>query len=202
MEFSRRSISSQIGLISILLVVVVGVLGWFLVWPGYTQFREAQDRGTQLAQALETKNKTYSEIDGLVNKYNSNKNKLESLSRAVPSAPQVPQILAMVESLAKQSGMTRVMTLTVTEESAGGGAPAVDRKPAAPADSVGAMTKPALVTLKVTLTVAGNYGNLPLLFDLLEKNLRLFEIQTITAQATGKGEAQTFNLTFNTFYQN
>ena len=108
----------------------------------------------------------------------------------------------MVESLAKQSGMSRVMTLTITEPPEASGAPAANASTApAPADSTGTVTKPTLVALNVTLTVAGNFSNLPLLLDLLEKNLRLFEIQTLTAEESGKGEAQTFNLTFNTYYQ-
>jgi cytoskeletal protein RodZ len=200
MKLSQRSLSSQVGMIAVLLVVGIGVLGWLVVWPEYSNLKDTQDRGTQLAQTVEVKNKTVKDVDTLISQYNANKADLSALARAVPSAPQVPQILATVENLVKQSGMTRVTNLTITEESDGASNPAVDKKPA-PADTAGTGAAPALVTLKVALTVAGTYDALPLLFDLLEKNLRLFEIQIITSQSTGQSGLQAFSITFNTFYQ-
>lgn len=202
---TRRNASTQAGLITLLLFVGVIAIAWLLLWPGYKGLTEEKDRQVSVESQHETKLQTTRDIDQLVGNYKAKKTDLAILQQGLPPSPMVPQLLANVESLVLQSGMS-VEAVKITEQkkdqSTQVGASSMQAV-AATSTSETFITPHETVVLNIDLSVTGSFDKFPVLLDLLEKNLRLFDIKSVsTESAEIKGsKSTTFVLLIDTFYQ-
>ncbi|MBI4054094.1 MAG: type 4a pilus biogenesis protein PilO [Candidatus Doudnabacteria bacterium] len=195
-----RSQSARLGLLLFLAVAVIIAIGTLLLWPKFQQMREERVNLQKTESEHDQKKRTVEGIEKLVRNFKSKAEQLAIVEQTLPSAPEVPQLLASLEQLALQSGMS-VMGILVTDPTL---ADARFRPKQATSDNqLGAIPKPELVELKIDLSLSGDYGNFANLLDALERNQRLFEVSSITAEPNSGAQESgaVFTLVIKTSYQ-
>lgn len=141
-------------------------------------------------------------INRLVVKYRSMEPQLSVLQVSLPSAPKVPQLISNLEFLIVNSGMKlntiRVTDPTVLEQAYLG--PSVKTNP----EKTNDLSAPQLVELEVEIGVEGEYVAFRNFLEALERNLRLFEVKSVTASRAGGKDSNTgavFSMVIGTSYQ-
>ncbi|MDP2932558.1 MAG: hypothetical protein Q8N81_00305 [bacterium] len=194
---SSRSASSRQGLYILLLVAAVILVGFFLVWPKFSQWKTTKDNFATTSTNLTERQENFKRIEVLVSNYKSKKQQLQILEQTLPSSPAVPQLLANLERLVTSVGM-KLDAVTVTEDTQSsestGGTPA---KKSQSSGSALNLQKLELVDLKVNLNVSGQYSDFYKLLEVLQLNQRLYEVDTISVQQSAKSGDQDSGIAFN-----
>jgi len=194
---SNRLASSRQGLYILLLVAAVILVGFFLVWPKFRQWKTSKDNLATTSTNLVERQENLKRIEALVSNYKSKKQQLQILEQTLPSSPAVPQLLANLERLVTSVGM-KLDAVTVTEDTQSsestGGTPA---KKSQSSGSALNLQKLELVDLKVNLNVSGQYSDFYKLLEVLQLNQRLYEVDTISVQQSGKSEDKDNGIAFN-----
>jgi len=203
MTVSQRRSSTIAGLLTFLLFLGVVLIAWLVLWPEYSRMQTARDNQILVASDLEKIQQELNNAKKVISDYNNQKDKLEVLERALPPAPQVPQILADLEDLASRSGV-ELKEIRVTEkdrESSIPGGSNASMPPESLSESAGSLPKaPELVELKVDVSASATYDNFRTFLDLLEKNMRLFDVQVLTSEGAEES-LPSFSVVLSTFYQ-
>lgn len=202
MSLSTRNAAASKGLIVLLLVIILGAIGWFLAWPEYGNLKTAKSDLVTAQTQKQEKSTLLSDLQGLIDSHKQKQKDLDVLKDALPSAPKIPQLLATLENLAL-TNMMDIESIRITEDKTAAAttapvtAPATSYKPttedqtagspagtAAPGGVSAAATirqvKPELVPLKIEFSVFGEFAAFMSLLDSLEKNIRLFDINLLS----------------------
>lgn len=196
---SSRDQAARNGLFGFMLLVIAVVGAWMLIWPSYKGLRTDQDMQAQTQAQYDEKTKAIGDVTMLINNYKTKKQQLAIIEQALPSAPAVPQLLADLEKIASQSGM-KLDNLKVSDTSQDPNKPPVDRQNAGTA----IFSTPELVKLKIEMAVSGTYESFPLFLQLIQRNVRLLEIQQVNSETSSedtRSELPKFNLVITTYYQ-
>lgn len=202
MTVSQRDRAARNGLFSFLIFVGIVLLLWLVVWPAYQEIGKTQAEIRAAEQQRDDRAKAVKDINALLAAYSDKKSQLTPLDQALPASPAIPQLLADIETIARQSAM-KIDSLKLT-----------DAPSTAETRQAGAKTKPSaeqffktpeLVRLKIDLRVTGSFEHALLLLDVLERNARLFDIQSLGIEsgspsqspATGEGK---FSFLITTYY--
>ena len=190
MALTRRTSSSSKGIVIILFVVAALAIGWLLVWPQYGRLKDAGESFDAAAALYDTKTKLVADIEDLLSTYNANKEGFDLLKPALPTAPEVPQLLATLEKLAADNRFSvseiKITDGSVVEQT---GAPLTPSgMPAQPPANSGLLKK-EIIPLQIELNVSGAFQDFPFFLAALEKNIRLFEIDLISTENQSSGAA-------------
>lgn len=168
------------------------VFGYFGVRPKYQDVREQKDSLKNKKTELQDKQQKLLSIEDLLKEVRNKNKELQKVDEALPPSPEVPELLANLESLAQISGLLLSnIQLTLLQEQASG----------QEAASGGPKTN-ALVIIEVNLVARGTYANLKTFLLNAERNLRLLDIQNLTlGQVDEETGAQDFSLKLKTYYQ-
>ena len=197
---SQREIAGRNGILTVGLILALILLSWLLVWPGYKDLRAEQQNLANTQAIRDERAQSLNDISKLVNTYNSKKKELTVIfERALPQSPQVPQLLSDLEQFSEQSQMP-ISSIKITEVAEPGVQPATEETPPS-VEKV--FTMPKLVKEKIEVSILGPYTSFPLFLELVEKNLRVFDIQQVNSEGSpsGANEVPKFNLTIYTDYQ-
>jgi len=203
MVLNVRSGYARNRLIIVLLIVGFIVIGWFLVKPAWGDLNVTKENLVQAQIQLDEKEATFQNVAKLLSNFEAQRSRLEILDDALPDSPEVPQLLSGMEELVSASGMS-LSALTITEERED--APAQVFNPVTsgqPQVQQNLITQPELVEIKIDLAVTGTPENFYLLLSLLERNLRLLDINIISlgSEAGGAPGEAIYDLVISTFYK-
>ena len=203
MDINVRSRYARNRLIIVLLIVGFIVIGWFLVKPAWGDLNTTKENLVQAQIQLDAKKATSQNVVKLLSNFEAQRFRLEILDDALPNSPEIPQLLSGLEELVSASGMN-ISVLKITEER--GDAPAQVFNPAAsgqPPVEQNLITRPELGEIKIELAVTGTPENFYLLLSLLERNLRLLDINIISlsSEAGGAQGEAIYDLVISTFYK-
>lgn len=175
-----------------IVVLLMGIFGIFnFISPLWSDIQVSQALKADLLNQAEFKEKLAKNLENLASQYKNRRSDIEKVNQIVPQGQDFPSILVMLEALASENGLIFKNV-------------GISRGSSAVVDSGSA--KKSLQSSSVTLSLTGSYQDFKNYLKELEKNLRIFDIQSIgffgstlsTAQALN---AIDFGLTLDVYYQ-
>lgn len=211
-------LNNNFKLIKILIAIITVILLLLvLVMPKYSAIHQVQsillrERANELS-GLEKYNQKLADLEKTMTEFkNKHAQDIQDLSQLLPSEAEVPNLMAQLEAVVQLSGFS-LSNLTVTEGStAAKNAPAKKAiseqaddtaSPDASEPSDNSDQPPEADSLIKVVTIGmsiegGDYFNLKILLDNLEKHLRIIDVNGISF--TGDGTASQIILLLNTYY--
>ena len=182
-------------------LLVVALLGYFLLWPKYKDVMGARQAVATKKTFLQNRITQLQNIEALLVEYEKKKQQLIPIDQALPTAPRIPELLANLELLSKQSGLN-ITSLEIT--------PAPSSNTPTPGQTVAEVKKTEdlrsstenLNILQINIRMIGRYPNLRAWFSNLEQNLRLLDVQVVDiGESDDKNGGQGYTLKIYTYYQ-
>lgn len=178
------------GVIIPVLVLAMMVFGYFVGWPQITSLRESQGLLAAKTAAIDDQETSLSSVKKLLSDVESKQDSVALLDGALPTSPDIPELLANLEFLALQSGLV-VRDLQIEL------APVLS---SSDEESPGTETKLGVILAEVSLS--GQYPQLSAFFLNVEHNLRLLDVQNIEfGSADLESDAQNYTVSLKTYYQ-
>lgn len=213
MPINTQAIYKNLNLI--IIVVILGAIGtgFYFLKPQYDTWRniETQIKGEEMS--LADSEKALEDTKKLVKNYEGVKEQLRTLSLALPSEKDIPNLLVQLEALAVKNGilMEEVSYSEETKKESGNPteAPATDAADLGQkksADKNAASNPPATVplvspapsegyaTLKVSLSLTGRYDVFMRYLEDVQKNLRFLDVVSVDFDTKG-GDSKSSNKT-------
>lgn len=184
-KYNNMVLTILAGLVAVILIVA------FLMRPAWS---ELQELGTEIPKEEQARDLTVEDIKNLESAkefFENNAQSVETVNTAVPIEPEVPAILAILEDLAKDSGVF----LTSFSPQQFGGQQAASTA-AAPGQQA---NPPGVESIEITANFRGPYNSLINFLYSLERSLRLVDVKTITV--TSSGGALEGNISFKAYYK-
>lgn len=182
-----------------LLVLLAGLGAYFLLLPKFSAVRAARHELAEQRTEVGLRQGEFGAVHLLTADYQAKKNRLGPIDEALPPAPRIPELLANLDALAKQSGLL-IASLQVTPL-------ALSTKPG---ETEGPQSKRAklllsgeqLGVLEVNIGLKGKYPNVKAYLANLEQNLRLMDADTLSfGLVEGDSGLQEYLLKIQTYYQ-
>jgi Tfp pilus assembly protein PilO len=189
------------GIITPLLIVVVGVAGYFLIWPKYQDIDMKNIALSEKRQSVEERRASLSSVQDLIAALNRNRDKLEIADTAIPNAPRIPELLSDFDYLTKQSGLfiTSLYIAPSTDlPSLRGGAsvPQMEDR-----DRMLATTRDIGV-IDIDLTLQGQYLNIKTFLANVEQSMRLMDVREIVfGKIPSPGAQQEYLIKMQAYFQ-
>lgn len=180
----------------ILIVVVIIIIlaaGYFLIIaPAINKWQENKNLIVTQQDNLIVKNKTLEELQSLINLYQKVEPSLQKrLPVFLPTAEDLPNLHYTLDNITKQAGY-KILAINVDTKQPGATS-------ANAADNATKNTKASLKEIKVRIKLNGtSYVNLKSLLLALEKNLRLFNLETFDYNP----EESQVEINLKTYYYN
>lgn len=177
-------------LITGVLIILILLIGYFvLIGPQYNSLKEKGILNYQAQREKLANRKAYlDKLKELQAKYAQlNTKDLESLSYFLPVGEDIPGLFVQAEALAKDNGLV-LQNIGVNQ-------------PAVSSDKAGITVKKesagiGTLSLVMTLTGGSGYGGLKSFLDSLEKNVRLFDVESVNFSPDG----QNYSVNAKTYY--
>lgn len=173
-------------LISFLIFLVSLTIGFVFVWPEFNKTDILRSEKTSQENQREYLKDIVANIDELSAKYESAQDDIEKLALAIPSSPQVPELLIQIEDLVKGNGMI-LGNIGFTLEGS------TTSEEASPQNGV--------KTIKLNVSADGNYANFKNLLKDIEDNIRLMDVIMFSF---GEPDKETgfskFSISLNAYY--
>jgi hypothetical protein len=189
------------GVILPILILVLAGSVYFLVLPRYAALRNLRNVLESKREAAAIRAAQFKDIQSLVQDFQKKKDDLKVVDEALPPAPRIPELLANLEYLAKQSGMSVDNIQITTAQTLGtlGMGKAVGQVKRA--EKLLSATQ-GLGIMQVDVNVVGLYESLKSFLLNLEQNLRLFDVQALSvSEASAKEQTRQFSFRLQTYYQ-
>lgn len=153
---------------------------FLLVLPAFDKTKMLKAGLAERENMLFELQKITKRFDELNQDIDQNKNDIAKLDQLLPKQKEISEVITAIENIVSSSGLN--LAEVTFSESKG--------------DQVS--------TIRGNIKLAGNYNSLTSLLDLLEKNLRLFEINTIdiASQLSGEASAINYDIKFEANYLN
>lgn len=145
------------------------ILFSILVWPLFTISAELKTAIESKRTVLDEKKEALGRILDLKSKVGAKRNEIAQLTAVLPADKKIQEILVNIEEAARQSG------IDLRDFKTG---------------AVASLEKDAVQKiLQVGLSGSGSYSSILDFFKLLEKNLRIFDVQDFTVSQDASGTA-------------
>jgi Tfp pilus assembly protein PilO len=182
-------------------VIGTVIISFFLIRPAWHSLRQL---GHEVPQAQQQRDSAKAELSGLENAqsyFKDNQDTVDEVNIAVPLDPQVPQILLVLEELAKDNKvrLTSFTPQQATAASAQSGQAGGASKGASPTAAVAGSD-----TIEVAANFEGSYSSLISFFYTLERSLRIIDVKSITVNGGSQSttnQAMTGSITFTAYYK-
>lgn len=175
-------------LISFLIFLVSLTLGFVFVWPEFNKTDALKSEKTTQENQRENLKDILANIDELSAKYESAQDDIDKLKLAIPSEPQIPELLIQIEDLVKSNGLV-LGNIGFTLEG--------------PTAEEGSSQTNGIRIIKLNLNADGTYENLKNLLKDIENNIRLMDVIMFTF---GEPDKETgfskFDISLNAYYLN
>lgn len=189
------------GIIIPVVVVLIGAVGYFLLLPKYQALGAAKAGREQKQQELAGRQEQLQSVRKLAAELAEKKEKLALVDEAIPDAPRIPELLADLDYLAKQSGIL-ITGLEVTTAATLANLPGgTELETVQKTETILGKTK-KLGILQISLRLSGRYANLRTFLLNAEQNLRLMDADSLVfGQVDSDSKLQEFSLKIQTYYQ-
>ncbi len=187
----------------ILPVLFLGALlgGYLLILPRYQDLQAQKADLQSKRDFFQQRSAQLQSVQEMVGELETKRQALTVLDEALPMAPRIPELLANLDALAKQSGLL-IDNLQITpaptlaELASGQEVTKVLRL-----EKLLASTK-NLGVMQLNIKLLGLYPNLKIFLQNLEQNLRLMDADSIVISQTGENSsAHEYVLRVQTYYQ-
>lgn len=189
------------GIIVPVLILAIGFAAYFALIPKYKQAREVKKTLLSKQSSFSGQAAQFQSVKSLIKDLQEKEGDLEAVSQALPSAPQIPELLSNFDYLARQSGLlianlqfTQAPTLETL--ASGQGLSQVKKTEALLRDADN------LAVMQVDIVMKGKYLNLKTFLINLEQNLRVMDILALTfGPVDTESGLQDYTLKIQTYYQ-
>lgn len=184
-----------------MIVTLVCVIAAFVIFlefvrPAYSDAQVIRGEVISRQNFLAQQEAAVAEVQQLIEKYKADAEVQQTVSKVIPSKPDVGDALYQINAIAQGYGINILSTTAQTPQLS-------IAKPAASASStVGAVRPLGVATFQIRFSA--RYEDLKTFIDKLETNVRLMDITAlnVTQPAAGtKSDALTVDLTIATYYQ-
>lgn len=171
-------------LIPFLVFLVSVTVGFIVVWPEWKTVNELKDEKILQEKSLEDLKDTIANINELSNKYDKSEEDINKLAIAIPSTPQIPELLIQVEELVKKNGLI-LGNIDFSVEGGGGEG----------------LLQSDIGTIAINVSVEGTYAGLKNILNDIEKNIRLMDVVSVNFSKTDKETGFSgYSISLNTYY--
>ena len=182
------------GVIVPIIIIVVAVGGYFAVWPKYRALGSDKEELAAKKEELAANQKTLTNLKSLVEDYAKKKDAAAVVSNVIPTAPEIPELLANLDYLTKQSGIS-ITNIRIT-------LPKVLKTGEAVIPDELARSTENLAIMQIDLGLSGKYLNIKTFLLNLEQNGRLMDVKDLNFQQVDEQtKIQGFTLKIRTYYQ-
>ena len=176
-----------------ILFVIIITLGWFLLCQPIWQEISMQDKPLETELALNKIKTEYQKVKRLNDQYKVvNEAQAKRLQLALPQGPDLPNLMAILEGIAKDQGLT-ILNMNfsfgnptgLSEENV----------------EVEKLAKIGIKTMMINVSLGpSTYGEMKKFINAAEDSIRLLNLQSLTFNVGIKGNKSGYNLNFNTTY--
>lgn len=190
------------GVLVPLLILVVGIVGYFVVWPKYLETQAARADLTAKTADVTVREASLTGVNDLIASFQKNQADLAPVDGAIPDAPRIPELLANFDYLSAQSGLF-LASVQLTPELTGGPAAAAQAISQSQALPDIAKTTKNLGIIQANVSLKGDYPGMKKFLSVLEQNLRIMDIQGLVVVDSGDStkKLKEFTFTIQTYYQ-
>ncbi len=172
-------------IICLLLSVIIGL---FLIWPKYQEFRDVQFRIRGKETEIENQEKYFSQLHDISGKLKGYEADLAKLDSSLPDSPSVVSVLNFFQKTSIQNGLifkkTKSFSVGLSKKSAGAQSSSQKTEEAEIASGI--------KEISIEFEVAGSYSALKNFISALERSARFIEVDSFFS--SGKEEVRSFSL--------
>jgi len=191
-KFDLSQLSS--GILVPVFVLVIGFIAYFAVTPIVKKVKADRRVLADKTAGAEIRGSQFLSVKNLISQLEEKKPQLADVETAVPAAPEIPELLANLDQLARQSGLV-IANLDISSGEAAASGVGSARKAAAPVSA-------DLGTIRLELTMEGVYANLKAFLFNAEQNLRVMDIDMLDfGEINEKTGSQEYLVSMRTYYQ-
>lgn len=181
--------------ITLVCLVGAGIIFFQFVRPAYTEAQAVRADVIARQQFLEQQASAVQQVQSLIEKYKSDPAMQDTVSKVVPSTPDVGGALYQITAIAQSYGIQIISTTAQT--------PQLSIAPTPKSTStVGAVRPLGVATFQVKFVTS--YDNLKTFIQKLESNVRLMDVTAISVIQSVPGsrtDGLTVDLSVATYYQ-
>lgn len=181
--------------VTLVCVVAAFVIFFSFVRPSYSDAQLVRAEVISRQTFLEQQSKAIEQVQALIEKYRADQATQETVSKVLPSTPDVGGALYQLTAIAQ--------TYQIAIQSTSAQTPQLSiATPAKASSTVGAVRPLGVATFQVKFTTT--YDNLKNFIDKLESNVRLMDITAVSVvQSTpgARADSLTVDLSVATYYQ-
>jgi len=179
-------------------VLAIGLIGGLLIRPAWNDLQRLGKEIPKAQQARDLKKQDFENLKKAETFFKENPQTVEQVNTAVPISPEIPSILVMLESLAKQNGVF----LTSFSPQQVGVSPtgkSGSTKSGSSSQAAAAQANPGGTdSVEITANFRGPYPSLLNFLYNLEKSLRITDVKSLTVTSSAAGLEG--NITFKAYY--
>lgn len=179
---------SRSTLISLAMLIIGVFLTLFLLLPEWQNINAEKEEKKKSEDALEEWNTYLANINDLSARYEQSSSDLEKLALAIPSDPQMPELLIQLGEIIKRNGLIA----TKINFAAKGETPAEQLK-----------SPSKIKTIEMELTMDGTYSNFKKFLNDMEKGARLTDVSSVSfakeSESSGS-DVMEFKMALNSYY--
>lgn len=189
------------GLIIPILVLAGTGFAYFIMSPQFKDVRLSREALAGKKAAMEQRRDAFEGMKKMIADLEAKRTELAPLDQAIPTSPDIPELLANLEQLARQSGLLISDLQISTASTVSSLAPGEDLARAQRTEQL-MRSAENLSIMNISLNVTGQYPQLEAFLLNMERNLRLMDLQTVNfGQTDEDAGGQEYTLQIQTYYQ-
>jgi Tfp pilus assembly protein PilO len=164
----------------ILVIVVIGLLSWFMVVPKYSEYKKLSSNSQKIQDEKDTLDSNLKTLENLVSILKNSKSEVEKLDEALPLRDSNVRLQQFLQDLANSSGVT-VGSIGLSEQSSepDSGDKALLNKPFSIPRS--------LQKVSANIYIIGTFEQLQAFLEKLETSGRIIDASSVSISANPDG---------------
>lgn len=189
------------------ILTLAGLVSFFLVWPKIGEVNSLRNKlSKQREEGLLARSRFETTQQAIAQFQSLPKKDRDLVDSAFPDAVDLPNLFVLVDALISRSGLVgEDIHISVTPRSNIQQAQPITQATAAVAPRfLSTVPSSPFGETDITFTAVGSYESLKIFLDAIEKSLKIFDLQTVTLEASEKSEQVhggfKFGVTLKTYY--
>lgn len=198
MKHSAKRLFSMV--LGLGMMVAAFVIFFSFTRPAYEGIQQIRNEKYTFDLELENKRQAIEDVANLIEAHASDSSFSESISLVFPTSTELSSALAQIHSLAVDINKLTLVSVNVSQsgsqirESSGG------------ARANGVSLEKPIQTVSFDLNLIGSYGNLKKFLEMIENNIRLFDVDSVSLTPAGSGakvpvDLYNYQVKITTYYQ-
>jgi len=186
--------SRFIPIISVILLVILFVGGYFFWWPKYQEFNRQNTVLEQETKALEQKNNYYSKLKEISNKLAAYKDEINKIDSALPAETSLPVLFDFIKKTSMENGL---VLNSISPSGAGNSSSKYDKSNVNTETS--AKSTAGVEKISLSISLSGTYPALKNFLSAIYKNARLIEVNSISFSSPSEADLFNFDLSLEVY---